>query len=75
MGRRVHVFDALTRRAVFPPRGSEVIATGLALRPIPVEQAADRPHYALVLAAQLAEPFVTSDSATTAHARTVEVSV
>ncbi|HUY06067.1 MAG TPA: sterol desaturase family protein [Acidimicrobiales bacterium] len=54
----VFVFwDVLARRAVFPGRGRTVCRTGLANRPLPVEQAPDRPETARVLIRQLLEPF------------------
>ena len=51
-------WDQLSRRAIFPTRGAEVVATGLSGRPIAVEQ--DRPVAGLpaVIMSQLAEPFV-----------------
>jgi hypothetical protein len=58
------VWDALSRRAVFPardpadpadPRARTVIETGLAGRPIPVEQAG---RLGRTMLTQLAEPFV-----------------
>jgi sterol desaturase/sphingolipid hydroxylase (fatty acid hydroxylase superfamily) len=51
-------WDLLTRRAVFPERGADPIATGLGGRPVPVEQGT-RPGGGLgVLGVQLVEPFV-----------------
>jgi sterol desaturase/sphingolipid hydroxylase (fatty acid hydroxylase superfamily) len=47
-------WDRLARRAVFPG-GETPIATGIAGRPVPVEQAG--PGAARVVAAQLAQPF------------------
>jgi sterol desaturase/sphingolipid hydroxylase (fatty acid hydroxylase superfamily) len=49
-------WDLLSRRAVRPARGA-VITTGLAGRPVPVEQAAGRPRPLRTLLIQLAEPF------------------
>ena len=37
-------WDAFSRRAVFPAAGKAVIPTGLHGRPVPVEQAGDRPR-------------------------------
>ena len=53
------IWDVLSRRAVFPARASrrEVIDTGLAGRPVPVEQSGPRPRLARTMLAQLAEPF------------------
>ncbi len=52
-------WDVASRRAVFPERGpGRVIApTGLAGRPIPVEQAEGRPRLVRTMLVQLAEPF------------------
>jgi sterol desaturase/sphingolipid hydroxylase (fatty acid hydroxylase superfamily) len=53
------IWDALSRRAVFPGRGAnqQVISTGLAGRPVPVEQSGRRLRLARTMASQLAEPF------------------
>jgi sterol desaturase/sphingolipid hydroxylase (fatty acid hydroxylase superfamily) len=53
------IWDLLSRRAVFPaPAGRrEVIDTGLAGRPVPVEQSGPRPRLARTMLTQLAEPF------------------
>jgi len=53
------VWDALSLRAVFPARQAEaaVIATGLAGRPVPVEQADRRLRLGRTMLRQLAEPF------------------
>jgi sterol desaturase/sphingolipid hydroxylase (fatty acid hydroxylase superfamily) len=53
------IWDALSRRAVFPARAvrSAVIETGLAGRPVPVEQADPRPRLVRTMLSQLAEPF------------------
>jgi sterol desaturase/sphingolipid hydroxylase (fatty acid hydroxylase superfamily) len=62
------IWDALSRRAVFPARAAdradradradqEVISTGLAGRPVPVEQSGRRLRLARTMASQLAEPF------------------
>jgi hypothetical protein len=50
----------MSRRAVFPardPAARTVIETGLAGRPIPVEQAGRRPRLGRTMLTQLAEPF------------------
>ena len=53
------IWDVLSRRAVFPGRAVDraVIETGLAGRPIPVEQAGRRPRLVRTMLSQLAEPF------------------
>jgi len=53
------IWDALSRRAVFPARAvrSAVIETGLAGRPVPVEQSGPRPRLVRTMLSQLAEPF------------------
>jgi sterol desaturase/sphingolipid hydroxylase (fatty acid hydroxylase superfamily) len=53
------IWDTFSRRAVFPARQAdqEVIETGLAGRPVPVEQSGPRPRLVRTMATQLAEPF------------------
>jgi sterol desaturase/sphingolipid hydroxylase (fatty acid hydroxylase superfamily) len=54
------IWDAASRRAVFPARFAAdrtVIETGLAGRPIPVEQSGPRPRLGRTMLVQLAEPF------------------
>jgi sterol desaturase/sphingolipid hydroxylase (fatty acid hydroxylase superfamily) len=53
-------WDMLSRRAVFPQRDSVPIRTGLAGRPVPVEQSGPRPHLARTILSQLAEPFTST---------------
>jgi sterol desaturase/sphingolipid hydroxylase (fatty acid hydroxylase superfamily) len=50
-------WDALSRRAVFPAADRGVIPTGLSGRPVPVEQAGERPRFARTFLTQWAEPF------------------
>lgn len=53
-------WDMMSRRAVFPVRAGaqqQVTPTGLAGRPIPVEQSGQRPYFARIMLSQLAEPF------------------
>ncbi len=54
------VWDVLSRRAVFPARGAgrPVIATGLAGRPVPVEQ---HGRLGRTMLSQLAEPFTRTE--------------
>jgi len=47
----------LSRRAVFPQRGGAPGMTGLAGRPVPVEQSGARRRLARTIVSQLAEPF------------------
>jgi hypothetical protein len=49
----------MSRRAVFPRRAAAQLAlqTGLAGRPVPVEQSDGRPRFARTMLTQLAEPF------------------
>jgi sterol desaturase/sphingolipid hydroxylase (fatty acid hydroxylase superfamily) len=53
------VWDVLSRRAVFPGRtaDTDVVETGLAGRPVPVEQSGHRPRLGRTMLRQLAEPF------------------
>src|SRR5215467_5083755 len=50
-------WDMLSRRAVFPQPGGVPGRTGLAGRPVPVEQSGARPRLARTILSQLAEPF------------------
>jgi hypothetical protein len=52
-------WDVLSRRAVFPGRtaDTDVVETGLAGRPVPVEQSGRRPRLGRTMLRQLAEPF------------------
>ncbi len=68
LGTILTVWDVMTHRAVFPERDAVPVATGLAQRPIPVEQAGARPRHARTLAVQMAEPFVAPPSAEPAAA-------
>jgi sterol desaturase/sphingolipid hydroxylase (fatty acid hydroxylase superfamily) len=58
LGTVLTVWDVLTDRAVFPVRGAEPNATGLAGRPVPVEQEGPDHRPIAVLGVQLTEPFV-----------------
>ena len=55
-------WDMLSGRAVFPlrPSGRAIGPTGLAGRPVPVEQAGARQWLGRTMLSQLAEPFITS---------------
>jgi len=55
------VWDRLSGRAVFPEAGKPPIPTGLSGRPVPVEQAGDRPRFARTFLTQWAEPFTTNE--------------
>ena len=50
------IWDQLFKTAVFPSADTVAIATGLAGRPLIVEQESDRPHHLSVLARQLVAP-------------------
>jgi sterol desaturase/sphingolipid hydroxylase (fatty acid hydroxylase superfamily) len=59
------IWDAMSRRAVFPARAAAdrtVIETGLSGRPVPVEQAGSRLRLGRTMASQLAEPFTSIDT-------------
>ena len=51
----------MSRRAVFPARGRPAGKTGLAGRPVPVEQSGGWPRLARIFLTQWAEPFTTSE--------------
>ena len=64
LGTAFAIWDALSRRAVFPVPGAAACVTGLSGRPIPVEQAAaDAPGLARTFLTQWAEPFTASRKA------------
>jgi sterol desaturase/sphingolipid hydroxylase (fatty acid hydroxylase superfamily) len=54
------IWDALSRRAVFPARGAAPCVTGISGRPVPVEQAPGRAGLAGTFVSQWAEPFASS---------------
>ena len=54
-------WDRLARRAIFPDLAAPVPPTGLAGRPIPVEQAEERPRYFRLLITQLSQPFLSEE--------------
>ena len=51
------IWDVLARRAAFPARGDAVGRTGLAGRPVPVEQDTSAAGALVLMAGQLVEPF------------------
>lgn len=57
LGFALSIWDQLARRAVFPDETTIGIDTGLAGRPLTVEQAGFRPRHLRALAAQLVGPF------------------
>jgi sterol desaturase/sphingolipid hydroxylase (fatty acid hydroxylase superfamily) len=59
LGTVLTLWDVLAHRAVFPVRGGAVIDTGIAGRPLPLEQTGSRLRALRTLGAQLAEPFLT----------------
>jgi sterol desaturase/sphingolipid hydroxylase (fatty acid hydroxylase superfamily) len=65
MGTVFTIWDVLSRRAVFPAAGREVIPTGLSGRPVPVEQSGDRPRFVRTFLTQWMEPFTTTVPVTT----------
>jgi hypothetical protein len=58
MGTILTVWDGLAGCAIYPTPDWTPIPTGLAGRPIPVEQAGPRPAHLRTLTTQLVEPFV-----------------
>jgi sterol desaturase/sphingolipid hydroxylase (fatty acid hydroxylase superfamily) len=54
-------WDRLAGRAIFPDLAAPVAPTGLGGRPIPVEQAEDRPRYLRLLLKQLSLPFIRAE--------------
>jgi hypothetical protein len=59
------VWDVLSRRAVFPVAGAAAAPTGLAGRPVPVEQAVGGLGLARTFLTQWAEPFTATRKAPT----------
>jgi sterol desaturase/sphingolipid hydroxylase (fatty acid hydroxylase superfamily) len=57
LGFALTIWDQLAHRAIFPDASTIRIDTGLAARPLRVEQAGPRPNHLRVLAAQLIGPF------------------
>jgi sterol desaturase/sphingolipid hydroxylase (fatty acid hydroxylase superfamily) len=57
LGFAFSIWDQLSHRAVFPDASTVGIDTGLAGRPLTVEQEGDRPRYLRTLGAQLIGPF------------------
>ncbi len=57
LGFTLTIWDQFTHRAVFPTRETIGADTGLAERPVRVEQEGSRPHHLKVFAAQLVGPF------------------
>jgi sterol desaturase/sphingolipid hydroxylase (fatty acid hydroxylase superfamily) len=63
MGTVLTVWDRMSRRAVYAVPGAAVAPTGLAGRPIPVEQSSERPHFLRVFIGQWTQPFTTQQGA------------
>lgn len=63
LGTVLTVWDRMTRRAVFPDPSAAVAPTGLAGRPIPVEQSETQPRLARTFISQWAQPFLTPSGA------------
>ncbi len=61
LGTVLTIWDRMSRRAVFPARGMPAGKTGLAGRPVPVEQSGGWPRLARIFVTQWAEPFTTSE--------------
>lgn len=57
------IWDIITGCATFPARSAQAGRTGLADRPVPVEQSDTAPSPILLMATQLAEPFQLRNSA------------
>jgi len=57
-------WDMLSRRAVLPQPSGDAAPTGLAGRPVPVEQSGTRPRLARTILSQLAEPFTSARTET-----------
>lgn len=60
LGTVITLWDVLSSRATFP-RPAAAQRTGLAERPVPVEQATPRPHPFRIFVLQMTDPFVTTE--------------
>jgi len=60
LGTVLAIWDAASRRAVFPAPRAQAGPTGLSGRPVPVEQDPGRPGLTRTFLSQWAEPFVTA---------------
>lgn len=65
LGFALTIWDQLAHRAIFPTSDTIRMDTGLAGRPLTVEQSSERPRHFSVLLAQLAGPFRALDSSAT----------
>jgi sterol desaturase/sphingolipid hydroxylase (fatty acid hydroxylase superfamily) len=63
MGTVLTIWDRMTRRAVDAVPSAVVAPTGLAGRPIPVEQSSEQPHFVRTFINQWTQPFTTSQGA------------
>jgi sterol desaturase/sphingolipid hydroxylase (fatty acid hydroxylase superfamily) len=63
MGTVLAIWDRLTGRAIYTAPGAAVAPTGLAGRPIPVEQAGERPRLIQTFVTQWTQPFTTNRGA------------
>jgi sterol desaturase/sphingolipid hydroxylase (fatty acid hydroxylase superfamily) len=57
MGTVLTIWDRLSGRAIYPAPSATVAPTGLAGRPIPVEQSDERPHFVRTFISQWTQPF------------------
>jgi sterol desaturase/sphingolipid hydroxylase (fatty acid hydroxylase superfamily) len=64
LGTVFSVWDVMSRRAVFPERAVAAPPTGLAGRPVPVEQQGARLRLARIFVAQWADPFISRSRTT-----------
>ena len=63
MGTVLTVWDRMTGRAVYAAPTEAAAPTGLAGRPIPVEQSSERPQFARTFINQWTQPFTTPQGA------------
>ena len=61
LGTVLTIWDRMSRRAVFPAHGRPAGKTGLAGRPVPVEQSGGWPRLGRIFVTQWTEPFTTSE--------------
>jgi sterol desaturase/sphingolipid hydroxylase (fatty acid hydroxylase superfamily) len=63
MGTVFTVWDRMTGRAIYEAPNAQIAPTGLAGRPIPVEQSSDQPQFVRTFISQWTQPFTTHQGA------------
>jgi sterol desaturase/sphingolipid hydroxylase (fatty acid hydroxylase superfamily) len=58
LGTVLTVWDRMSRRAIYPKKSATATRTGLAGRPVPVEQAGNQPELTRTFISQWSQPFL-----------------